>query len=135
MILLKEQKLFSTGDSELDGILEEVYYSGISDGYDYAQREFSGSGVKKQAERNLKKARKDYWVIEQANDAVNSNKNKFNLTDIRRWVNEHQPIDPLEERVSRYNNPELVSNPISRKRIIARNITGTTHKYVKHIRP
>ena len=41
MIVYKDQKLFSTGDSELDGILEEVYYSGISDGYDYAQKEFA----------------------------------------------------------------------------------------------
>jgi len=48
----EDEKLFSTGDSELDDILEEVYYSGIEDGYDYAQREFSekeekkGSGLK-----------------------------------------------------------------------------------------
>ena len=46
MILLKnnyveDERLFSTGDSELDEILEEVYYSGISDGYDYAQKEFA----------------------------------------------------------------------------------------------
>ena len=46
MILLKNnyheenEKLFSTGDSELDDILQEVYYSGLEDGYDYAQREF-----------------------------------------------------------------------------------------------
>ena len=37
----EDQKLFSTGDSELDDILEEVYYSGIEDGYDYAQKEFA----------------------------------------------------------------------------------------------
>ncbi len=45
MTLLKndhyKEKIFSTGDSELDNILEEVYYSGISDGYDYAQKEFA----------------------------------------------------------------------------------------------
>ncbi len=40
----ESQKLFSTGDSELDDILEEVYYSGIGDGYDYAQREFAAFG-------------------------------------------------------------------------------------------
>lgn len=34
-----KRKLFSTGDPELDDILEEVYYSGISDGYDYAYQE------------------------------------------------------------------------------------------------
>ena len=46
MILLKnnyyeeDEKLFSTGNDELDDILEEVYYSGLEDGYDYAQKEF-----------------------------------------------------------------------------------------------
>ena len=37
----EDEKLFSTGNDELDDILEEVYYSGIEDGYDYAQREFA----------------------------------------------------------------------------------------------
>ena len=37
----ENEKLFSTGDSELDELLEEVYYSGIEDGYDYAQREYA----------------------------------------------------------------------------------------------
>ena len=37
----ESEKLFSTGNEELDSILEEVYYSGIEDGYDYAQKEFS----------------------------------------------------------------------------------------------
>ncbi len=37
----ESQKLFSTGNEDLDDILEEVYYSGIEDGYDYAQREFA----------------------------------------------------------------------------------------------
>jgi hypothetical protein len=55
MILLKnnyyeeeDEKLFSTGNDELDDILTEVYYSGIEDGYDYAQREFglSAKGLK-----------------------------------------------------------------------------------------
>lgn len=46
MIVLKNnyvegERLFSTGNDELDDILEEVYYSGIEDGYDYAQREFA----------------------------------------------------------------------------------------------
>ena len=42
------EKLFSTGDEELDDILEEVYYSGISDGYDYAyeERDFAKSEEK-----------------------------------------------------------------------------------------
>lgn len=42
----ESQKLFSTGDSELDDLLEEVYYSGIEDGYDYAQKEFAEKEVK-----------------------------------------------------------------------------------------
>ena len=37
----QQQKSFSTGNEELDLILQEVYYSGLEDGYDYAQREFS----------------------------------------------------------------------------------------------
>ena len=37
----ENEKLFSTGNDELDEILEEVYYSGLEDGYDYAQREFA----------------------------------------------------------------------------------------------
>lgn len=37
----ENEKLFSTGNDELDDLLEEVYYSGISDGYDYAQKEFA----------------------------------------------------------------------------------------------
>ena len=47
MILLKnnyskeDEKLFSTGNEELDDILQEVYYSGLEDGYDYAQKEFA----------------------------------------------------------------------------------------------
>ena len=36
-----KQKLFSTGNPELDDLLQEVYYSGLEDGYNYAQREFS----------------------------------------------------------------------------------------------
>lgn len=67
MILLKNnsyyedsERLFSTGDSELDDILEEVYYSGLEDGYDYAQKEFSKlSGTKnkiKAIPRHLKRS-------------------------------------------------------------------------------
>ena len=37
----ESQKLFSTGNDELDNLLTEVYYSGIEDGYDYAQKEFA----------------------------------------------------------------------------------------------
>lgn len=45
----EDEKLFSTGDSDLDDILEEVYYSGIEDGYDYAQREFAEEAEKKKS--------------------------------------------------------------------------------------
>ena len=38
---VEDERLFSTGDSELDDLLEEVYYSGLEDGYDYAQKEFA----------------------------------------------------------------------------------------------
>ena len=39
----EDERLFSTGNDELDDILEEVYYSGLEDGYDYFQREFAES--------------------------------------------------------------------------------------------
>ncbi len=54
MILFKnnhykeDEKLFSTGNEELDDILEEVYYSGLEDGYDYAQKEFAENKEKKE---------------------------------------------------------------------------------------
>lgn len=57
-----DERLFSTGDSNLDDILEEVYYSGVSDGYDYAQYEFSDKKKKEKSnfdldERMLQKLR------------------------------------------------------------------------------
>ncbi len=68
MIILKnyyeeDEKLFSTGDSELDDILEEVYYSGLEDGYDYAQKEFglNANGLKNKVKgsvRHLKRSAK-----------------------------------------------------------------------------
>lgn len=36
-----EEKLFSTGNEDLDLLLTEVYYSGLEDGYELCQREFS----------------------------------------------------------------------------------------------
>ena len=45
----ENQKLFSTGNEDLDTILEEVYYSGIEDGYDYAQKEFASARQVKKA--------------------------------------------------------------------------------------
>ena len=55
----ENEKLFSTGDSELDDILEEVYYSGIEGGYEYAQKEFASKRkMAKQGKMMLKKTAK-----------------------------------------------------------------------------
>jgi len=51
----ESQKLFSTGDSELDDLLTEVYYSGIEDGYDYAQKEFARTRYTQDDIDNLKR--------------------------------------------------------------------------------
>ena len=59
----EDEKLFSTGDEELDDILEEVYYSGIEDGYDYAQKEFAKvtfKGLKNKAKAIPRHFRRDY---------------------------------------------------------------------------
>ena len=84
MILLKnnyyeeDEKLFSTGDSELDDLLEEVYYSGLEDGYDYAQREFSEpSDLKKYKEydgKNMTKAQQRAAIEEE--DAIAAHNTK-----------------------------------------------------------
>ena len=42
-VVEEEEKLFSTGNEELDALLEKVYSEGVEDGYDYAQKEFSNS--------------------------------------------------------------------------------------------
>lgn len=58
----EDEKLFSTGDSELDDLLTEVYYSGLEDGYDYAQKEFSSKlklGTRLQAKAIEKSDRKE----------------------------------------------------------------------------
>lgn len=52
----EDERIFSTGDSELDDILEEVYYSGISDGYNYAQEE--RLFAKKKSEEEKKESKK-----------------------------------------------------------------------------
>ena len=52
------EKLFSTGNEDLDDILEEVYYSGIEDGYDYAQKEF-GEKMSKEDRKALKRDMKE----------------------------------------------------------------------------
>ena len=43
----EDERLFSTGNEDLDILLEEVYYSGIEDGYDYFQKEFTNPKLKK----------------------------------------------------------------------------------------
>jgi len=52
----ESQKLFSTGNEDLDAILEEVYYSGIEDGYDYAQKEFAEKTTTRKERKELVKA-------------------------------------------------------------------------------
>ena len=47
----EDERLFSTGDSDLDDILEEVYYSGLEDGYDYFQKEFTRNKENRAAKR------------------------------------------------------------------------------------
>lgn len=62
MILLKnnyyeeDERLFSTGNDELDELLEEVYYSGLEEGYDCAQEE--RLFAKKKSEEEKKKSKK-----------------------------------------------------------------------------
>lgn len=58
------EKLFSTGDVELDELLEKVYSAGIEDGYDYAQKEFGNKTnklLKKQWE--LKEGMKNHLFL------------------------------------------------------------------------
>lgn len=55
---VEDERLFSTGNDELDEILEEVYYSGIEDGYEYAQKEFAKAEVDL-TEKLLRKALTD----------------------------------------------------------------------------
>ena len=63
----EDEKLFSTGNEELDDILEEVYYSGLEDGYDYAQKEFG-----EKSKLNLG-TRLDLRIINRTNKKQNGN--------------------------------------------------------------
>ena len=60
----EDERLFSTGNEELDALLEETYYSGISDGYNYAQKEFGviqdiqHSGMKRTYKKWVGRSRK-----------------------------------------------------------------------------
>lgn len=65
-----KEKLFSTGNEELDNLLAEVYYSGIEDGYDYAQKEF---GARERKQRR-KAQRKEQNSVMHANKAANKAK-------------------------------------------------------------
>ncbi len=49
----EDERLFSTGNEELDDILEEVYYSGLEDGYDYAyeEREYADKDNKREHDK------------------------------------------------------------------------------------
>ena len=82
MILLKnnyeeDEKLFSTGDDELDEILEEVYYSGLEDGYDYAQREFARTRYTQDDVDSLKRM-KDSDILAEKRAKRGKNKGMYN---------------------------------------------------------
>lgn len=62
----EDERLFSTGDEELDDILEEVYFSGLEDGYDYAQYEFAEVDTER-TKRARVKAAKDVKMAELRN--------------------------------------------------------------------
>ena len=80
MILLKnnyyeeDEKLFSTGNEELDDILEEVYYSGLEDGYDYAQKEFTSKATKKLRRKLLIDAADNSFEKEEATRLLEAGK-------------------------------------------------------------
>jgi ElaB/YqjD/DUF883 family membrane-anchored ribosome-binding protein len=76
----QQQKSFSTGNEELDLILQEVYYSGLEDGYDYAQREFSEpSGLKKYKDYDGKKMTKAQQreAIEEEDEIAEHNTGRY----------------------------------------------------------
>lgn len=52
----ESEKMFSTGNEELDELLERVYSAGIEDGYDYAQKEFSKKEKKDKKKDKKKKS-------------------------------------------------------------------------------
>lgn len=81
MIIKKHEKLFSTGDDQLDSILEEVYYSGIEDGYDYAQKEFANKTQNFIKRPGILKREKDF------SETIEERlfRNKANREATRRW--------------------------------------------------
>ena len=98
----EDERLFSTGNDELDDILEEVYYSGIEDGYDYAQKEFAELKdvgydqlkLKQIKDRQKKAAEKK---AERAAKKASREKNRFRASG--------QPIGSRSEAAVRRNSP------------------------------
>ncbi len=90
----EDERLFSTGNEELDALLEETYYSGISDGYNYAQKEggviqdIQHSGMKRTYKKWVGRGRKKL-----AEKISNQNKkliesNQINLSKFQQLSNE-----------------------------------------------
>ena len=107
---VENEKLFSTGDSELDDILEEVYYSGIEDGYDYAQKEFGKTSwryVKKAV-----KARTRYTAnaSEAAKKAVGTKKFNKKMEYLKDAEKELKKANDAQNRLFRAtkNHPETL---------------------------
>jgi len=75
----EDQKLFSTGNDELDAILEEVYYSGIEDGYDYAQKEFASVRKATKAGKMLAKETIKALESENLSGVINASKRAINI--------------------------------------------------------
>lgn len=92
-----DERLFSTGDPELDDILEEVYYSGIEEGYECFQKEFNKHKLNQrrratdaaiQATHQASKGTKHGTDLERYATEINT---KFG-GDIDKWVQSHEPL-------------------------------------------
>lgn len=97
----ESQKLFSTGDSELDDILEEVYYSGIEDGYDYAQREFAEKTTTREERKRLKRDIKEAGLSKNDRDFILARarmKKSTNEDVIKSYEGDEEASDRLIER-------------------------------------
>ena len=114
----ESQKLFSTGNDELDDILEEVYYSGIEDGYDYAQKEFANARkVKKavtMATKDFEKAIRDISDKDQVWEVYRKHRKKFEnkklIRDARKGLKkEYDEVSryPLRHTWKKTNNSRL----------------------------
>ena len=98
----EDERLFSTGNEELDDILEEVYYSGISDGYNYAQKEF---GVIQDIQHSGMKRTYKKWVGRGRKKLAEkiSNQNKELIWSNQVNLSKFQQLSDKEAK-----NPELL---------------------------